>query len=189
MIYCIRKVVVSMIMYPFYLLFVLLFIRLNTSYHPQLLFRKYRIIRSPWLGKLLISQQKPGHHQRINDAANRNKLLIAGMVFYGLFLALLLLWATLALLPDVPVTPFELHTKTLYFTGNSLRDLLPLQLTVALLCAALGFEQLNTWRITTRVSEYRRLTIVFQVAMIALGSIGFVCAMISSVMTVVRLLL
>lgn len=70
----------------FALLGVLLGAYLNSCYHPQLLFKKFIVIKNTVLMKVLINPNDPVDNRCKNAKANRNKLTYAGLVGYGVFL-------------------------------------------------------------------------------------------------------
>lgn len=60
----------------------LIFARMNSAYHPDLLFKRYIRVKSTKLQKALILQTNPCDQKSVNRKQYRNKFLIAGIVSY-----------------------------------------------------------------------------------------------------------
>lgn len=118
----------SVVVYLFFLLLFLVFLRLNTAYHPRLMMKKHVVVQNPVLSRLLIADFNPEDSEKDVDPENQNKLLWLGLVFYILWIALLIFsLVMLFLVPTVPIEAFEifydwpltvstLNEKILWFT-------------------------------------------------------------------------
>lgn len=101
-------------MFALFLLVVYLGARMNTAYHPHLRFKKYVVIKNRTAARLLIDQSDLVNSRIKNAAANRNKLLCAGIVFYVLFLLLIVFSAVLFLMPEIPAERFTYDSNLCY---------------------------------------------------------------------------
>jgi hypothetical protein len=161
--------------YPFSLLFAVFFARINAVYHPHLLFRKYVIVRNQKLARILIGQSDPVTPKVKNQKANRNKLTYAGIVFYGLCVALLVICVVFWILPEIPVKNLPLVAASLSISGSTLNVILPGILTWILLFTEFSFHILNTSKYAVEKTSAKKLLwgiygvmFVLGVAMIAL---------------------
>lgn len=56
--------------------------RMNSAYHPDLLFKRYIRVKSTKLQKAMILQTNPCDQKSVNRKQYRNKFLISGIVSY-----------------------------------------------------------------------------------------------------------
>jgi hypothetical protein len=156
-------------MYPVSLLFALFFVRINATYHPHLIFKKYIIVRNQKLARALIGQSDPVTPKTKNAKANRNKLSYAGIVFYGLFAVLLLMCVVFALLPDIPASNHPFAEKSFFVSGSTLNVILPGILTWVLLFAEFSFHVLNTSKYAVEKTRAKKFLCGLYVVIFALG--------------------
>ena len=156
-------------MYPVSLLFALFFVRINATYHPHLIFKKYIIVRNQKLARALIGQSDPIMPKTKNAKANRNKLTYAGIAFYGMFAVLAVLCVVFALLPDMPANshPFPAYARLM--PGSTLNVMLPSVLTWALLFGEFAFHVLNTSKYAVKKAKAKKFIWAVYAAMFALG--------------------
>lgn len=131
-------------MFPLELVVLFILSRANCTYHPHLRFKKYMVLRNPALARILISQQDPVSSSAKIPKANRNKILCAGIVFYGLLAALVVLYVVLMCVPEIPCPPFLYASKAIMLSGNTLNEKLPAALSLGLLFAEGAFFFINT---------------------------------------------
>lgn len=161
-----------MYMFPFLLFIIFIGARMNTTYHPHLLFKKYVIIKNQTLAKLLIGQSDPVNSRAKNAKSNRNKLSYAGIVFYISFLFLVILSIVMFLIPDIPVESFTFDSKTMFLTGSTLNAKLPTVLAFALMFAEIAFHFINTSKYAVEKTSAKRFIQVLYYLFSGLWIIG-----------------
>ncbi len=166
-----------MIMFPVVLLLAFLGARMNSAYHPKLLFKKYIKLRNPLAIKLLVSKYDPAKNQVKNAKGNQDKLLYGGAVFYGLFFAVLVFSLVMRRLPDMPTEQIVWNSRTLFFAGDTLNTILPFCLTLCLFMTEFLFHIVNTAKYDLENTQAKGLAVVLYL----LFGIAAVCFILAAV--------
>ena len=112
----------SVVCYLLFLFFSLVFVRMNTTYHPNLIFKKHIVIHRPTLAKLLVANFSPVDEKKDIESQYRNKLLLLGIVFYVLWLALFAFSVVmLFFVPIIPTEPVEIFSD-LHLSVSTLNE-------------------------------------------------------------------
>ena len=174
-----------MYMFPMFLFIVFLMARTNSTYHPHLLFKRYVIIKNKTVSKLLIGQSDPVDSHTKNAKANRNKLTYCGIIFYSLFLLLVCFSVIMALLPDLPCDSFIFDSRTLFLTGNTLNEKLPVIFAFTLFFAETAYHFVNTSKYAvekTTAKRFTRFLYYFFAIMSSAGMIGSLWMFVESIL-------
>jgi len=111
-----------------------LFARINSAYHPDLLVKKYIVLKSKKAQLFFISQSNPLEMEIDNRKEYRNKLTVLGLTFYVLWLCLLV-FSILFLIfgPQTEMKPIEFDDGFFISTLNQ-------AVVLVLALVFLGFE-------------------------------------------------
>ncbi len=122
----------------------LIFTRLNTVYHPKLLFKKHIIVNDDKLQIFLISRVNLEDFKTEAAKEHQNKLLYLGLIEYVIWtLILLFSVAMLFLVPKIPVTSITYSVEGIDFSLSTLNKILPLNLWLSFLSFNISFLLLN----------------------------------------------
>ena len=129
------------IVVTFVLLGCLLFARINSAYHPDLLIKKHIVIKRKGLARLLIMESDPRELKIDNKEKYRDKLLILGLICYVLW-AVLVIFSVLFLVfgPVTEIEPFEFDDG---FFVSALNQAVVFMCTLAFLGFEMAFYFLN----------------------------------------------
>lgn len=163
-----------MYMFPLFLIIVFIMARVNSTYHPHLLFKRYVIIKNKTVSALLIGQSDPANGNTKNAKPNRNKLTYSGIIFYGLFLLLCIFSVAMAILPDFPCESFVFDSRYIILAGNTLNQKLPFVFSLTLLFAEVAFHFLNTSKYAVEKTTAKKFIRVLYYLLFILASVGAV---------------
>ncbi len=149
---------IYLFMFPLILLLLFLSARINSAYHPKLIFKKYINLKNQKLAKLLIDPASP--FSKANNAkANRNKMTIVGILCYSLLALLMIFTATMLwLIPEIQTDSFELDSRFIYLAGNTLNEYLPYEFSLILLMFFAGLHFFNCCRTDEKDIKIRRFS-------------------------------
>ena len=168
-----------MYMLPMLLLLVLITARMNTAYHPHLLFKKHIKIKSTFWTKLLISQSDPVTNAK-NKRADKNKLLLPGLVFYCVDFALCGFSVLMLLIPEVPYKFFEIDTRALYLAGDSVNEVLVCSFFLAAMFVQVCFHFLNTFKYAVERTTAKKTVKVIYILLIIISVFGIIAELWSA---------
>ncbi len=164
---------------PFLWLLVLAGARINTAYHPSLIFKRYIKLKSQAAARVFISKYDPLRKTAKNAKANQNKLLYLGLIFYCVFAALIIFSAVMLLLPDLPSERFTIDTRYIFITGDTLNAALSAYLALAVSFAEAAFYFINTLKYAVQMARAKRFTKVLYICIIVItvsGAMSMICA-------------
>ena len=142
----------------------LVFARINSAYHPNLLIKKYIVLKSPKTQKILISQSNPLDIKIDNRKEYRNKLTVLGFVCYILWFCLVV-FSILFLIcgPQTAIEPFEYDDG---FFVATLNQAVVLMSALIFLGFEMGFYFLNIIK-SPSVNENKIIKILWIVVIIS----------------------
>lgn len=151
----------------------LMLTRLNTVYHPKLLFKKYFTVNDRKLQKLLISKVNLENFETESPKEHHNKLLYLGLIEYIIW-ALILLFsiAMLFLVPEITITPITYSVEDIDFSISTLNKVLPLNLWLSFLSFNVSFLLLNVIS-CNRDIKGKILKIIYVICVVVLFVVSF----------------
>lgn len=151
------------------LLLCLFFARINSSYNNNLYFKRYITIKNSTAAKILIDQSDPLSSSKKNAKPNRNKLLLAGIVFYCLCLELALFSVIMYLLPAIPT-----ESTSFLSEENTLNAQLPPIFAFILFAAENAFYFFNTAKYAFLKTEPKKLIKVLYISITAISLLAVI---------------
>lgn len=150
----------------FLLLSGLFITRLNSAYHPDLIFKKHIVINNKKLQKLLIFQSDPtGNTKNKNKAENRNRFLILGIVFYIIWLLILLFSIIfLSFGPQTAIEPFEFDDE---FYISTLKQMVVFYVDIIFCGWCISFYCLNIIK-SSSIKIHKMVSIIYLMCIIIL---------------------
>lgn len=121
------------------------FARISTRYDSRFNRGKYVVIRHEKWAKWLIETEGFWDKGRETLQKDRQKMALAGLLFYVSNVVLMLLTAVLWWIPDIPCTPIEWLTVS----SDTLNEKIPIIGTIVLMCAEL-------WYLMIVLFQYRK---------------------------------
>ncbi len=162
------------IVLTFFIFASLLITRLNTPYHPNLLLKKYIIIKNPKIQLLTISKINPEDFNTNIPKKNQNKLLYLGMIFYILwalvFIFTLIMWLVV---PDIPTEPFLFDDYLGYYI-STLNQILPFKLWLTYGMFDISFLSLNIVKCNRDIKEKKVINIIWIITVIFFFALSFI---------------
>ena len=119
---------------PIQIIFVLIFARICSCYDSRISKGKYVTIKNNTLAKLLIDNEHFFYKGKRTLKKDRNKLSIAGMIFYLCVVFIVVLTFIFLLLPQIPCEPFELDSTKIYLYADTLNEKIPIIFSIILMC-------------------------------------------------------
>lgn len=146
--------------------------RKNTMYHPHLLIKNHIVVKNENAAKLLICRRDMYNRRgggRLIPKANRNKMLIPGLVFYILTAVAVLFTVVMAWFPDV-------YSEAVIYAEGSVNRFLSEFAFYIILAAELAFDFINSFKRADeiKVKSGAILMRVISVVMITMFSFGIV---------------
>lgn len=123
-----------MYMFPIQLIFALIFARICSCYDSRISKGKYVTIKNNTLAKILIDNEHFFYRGKRTLKKDRNKLSIAGMIFYLCVVFIVVLTFIFLLLPQIPCEPFELDSTKIYLYADTLNEKIPIIFSIILMC-------------------------------------------------------
>lgn len=156
--------------------------RLNSAYHPDLIFKKHLVIRRAALAKFFISSSNPCSYRMRNRKEYRNKLLVSGVVFYSLWVCVLFFSVFfLRFGPTEPIEPIVVRDTQISVYKNAVVFLLLL----IFIGMEFSFSLLNVSR-SPSVSENKWIAWFYRFVLFFLFSIC-ICGVVVWVRIVISL--
>ena len=146
----------------------LLTARLNSAYHPDLLFKRHILVRNEKVQKLFIGQSKPGDGTLKNRKEYRNNWSVLGLLFYfmwGFVFAFSILFLCFG-----PQTPMEALEFDDGFYISALNQIVVFMTNLLLLGVGMSFYCLNILR-TSSVKENKIIRSLWLVVVVFLFAI------------------
>lgn len=175
-----------MTMFPLFLLVIFLLTRTNSSYNPQLLFKKHFPIKKKFLSKLLVSESNPVNRSK-NSKSNRNKITYAGIVLHMLFLLVCCFSIIMYLLPSVPCKTYVTDTRFIYLLGDTLNEILSISFSFILFYINSAFLFINTANHSIENAKAKKFTKFLHYFLVILFCVGIIFEIWQVSITIIRL--
>lgn len=148
----------------------LIFARINSAYHPDLLVKKHIVLKSKKAQLFFISQSNPLDMKIDNRKEYRNKLTVLGLTFYILWLGLLV-FSILFLIfgPRTTIEPVEFDDGIFV---SALNQAVVLMLALVFLGFEMAFYFLNIIK-SPSVNENKVIRVLWIVVIISVFFISF----------------
>lgn len=124
-----------MYMLPIVLIFTIILAKICTTYDSRNLRGKYIIIKSNTLAKVLIEKECFLDKGKYTLQKDRNKMSVAGLIFYLCNLFIIILTVIFLFLPKISCAPFEIDVTKMYLYADTINSKIPIVFIMILLCA------------------------------------------------------
>ncbi len=120
---------------PILLFFLLVIARISACYDSRISKGKYITVKYNRLAIILIEKEHFLYKGKPTLKKDRNKMSVAGLIFYLCVIFIVLLILIFLLLPPIPCAPFSIDATKLYLFADTLNQKLPIIFSIMLLCS------------------------------------------------------
>ena len=165
-----------MYMLPILFFFIFILTKIIAPYDSRFSEGKYVAVKNKKAAKLLIDK-KSFYSRDVTLQKDRNKMTVAGLIFYLCLAFVIILTAVLLIIPQIPCTPFEIDAAKLYLRADTLNGKIAIVSATVLLCSEFVYTALLVFKSRKTVEEKK--TRVFLCIVAALTAFCGIFAAIS----------
>ena len=162
-----------MYMFPIQLIFALIFARICSCYDSRISKGKYVTIKNNTLAKLLIDNEHFFYKGKRTLKKDRNKLSIAGMIFYLCVVFIVILTFIFLLLPQISCEPFELDSTKMYLYADTLNEKVPIIFPIILMCVEIIYIAVLLFQYRNEIAQ-KVIRIFTCVCSLFMGLVSFI---------------